>query len=138
MRRCTGISKSARTDPVTGLDRQSVFLGISLVLGMAFWLSGVPKIIGLELPVMEFVVWGYPDWLRILVGCLEIFGGVLLLFRHTLLTGALLLLPVILGAGYTHWVNQEGMELLRPVVYGAVLAIVVWQRRPDLSGLRGQ
>ena len=119
---------------MSGLDRDRVMLGISLVLSAAFIVSGVPKVIGMEMPVMEFAVWLYPDWLRILVGILEITGAAMLLYRPTVVFAVIPLAAVILGAAYTHWVNDEARELFRPLLYGSLLVVVVWHGHTRANG----
>ena len=114
-------------------------LAASIILAVVFIVSGIPKIVGLEMPVMEFAVWGYPDWLRVTVGFMEVVGGGLLLFRRATPVAAVLLGAVIAGAAWTHWSHEQGMEVLRPAIFGAMLLIIVWQRRagqarPDQEG----
>ncbi len=40
------------------------------------------------------------------------------------------LVAVMLGAAYTHMANAEGLEVVRPLIFLGLLAIVGWARRP--------
>ena len=110
------------------IDRAVIgWIATILVVG-GFVVSAMPKLMGHDLPVGEFAVWGYPGWLRVVVGLLELAGAIMLLFPRYAVPASVCLGVVILGAFYTHISQQEGMEILRPVAY-TVFLLLSWLRR---------
>ena len=54
-------------------------------------------------------------------------------YRRALTTGdvsGITAQAVMLGAAYTHMANAEGLEVVRPLIFLGLLAIVGWARRP--------
>jgi len=49
-----------------------------------------------------FAVWHFPVWFRVLIGCMEMAGAILLVTRRTAPVGAALIAVVMLGAMGTH------------------------------------
>ena len=49
-----------------------------------------------------FAVWHFPVWFRVLIGCMEITGAILLVTRRTAPLGAAMIAVVMLGAMGTH------------------------------------
>ncbi len=111
------------------IDRNYIGWIATLLVAGGFVASAVPKLMGHDLPVGEFAVWGYPGWLRVVVGLLELAGAILLLFPRFAIPASAFLGVVILGALYTHISHQEGVEILRPVAY-TILLLLSWLRRP--------
>ncbi len=52
-----------------------------------------------------FARWGYPEWLRLGVGCIEVTGGAMLIVPWTATLGALAIACVMVGAWITWYVN---------------------------------
>ena len=76
-----------------------------------------------------FERWGYPVWLRLLVGVLEVGGGLLLLVPRTARYGAALLVPVMLGALYTRVGDGRLVDAAWISAYLAALAWIAWEFR---------
>ncbi|HEX5994645.1 MAG TPA: DoxX family protein [Jiangellales bacterium] len=59
---------------------------------------------------MKFVDWGYPSWMRFIVGSLEGLSAILLVMpsRRTRFLGATTLVFVLTGAVTTHIINHDG------------------------------
>lgn len=99
---------------------------LAVTLALAFLASAAGKLTGAA--TQMFARWGYPRWFATLVGLFELAGAVGLLIpgatRYTILGLTLLML----GASYTHLANHEGIQVLRPVIFLAVLWIVWWLR----------
>lgn len=109
---------------------------LSVLLTLAFTAAGLPKVLGVQAWTMKFAHWGYPDWLVTATGVAELIGGLLLLFPGLAKIGAGILASVMAGALYTHIANQEGLQILRPILFLAVLGAVVWLRRPPAKAER--
>jgi uncharacterized membrane protein YphA (DoxX/SURF4 family) len=81
-----------------------------------------------------FASWGYPSWFSMVVGAIEVTGGVLVFTPGKTRYGALLLAATMLGAFltlFTHRGGQQGWGATPLVnfVWLAALAIAQWRRR---------
>ena len=74
---------------------------LTLLLALFFLYAGWKKLAGNEVTAHHFQEWGYASWLLSFVGCLELIGGLLLLFPKTATSGAVLLCLIMVGASYT-------------------------------------
>ncbi len=102
----------------------------SVLLVIAFVLAGSPKLLGVAVWVDKFDAWGYPPWFLVVIGGIEITGAILLLIPRLAIAGVAMLGVIMLGAGYTHLANGEGLEVIRPLIFLGVLVPVGWARRP--------
>ena len=81
---------------------------------------------------VKFVEWGYPSWMRFVVGGLELLSAVLFLIpgRRTRFLGATTLVFVLTGAVTTHIVNHDAWSesIAAPtlLVVNGVLALATW------------
>ena len=105
---------------------------ISLLLAFVFIVAGVPKLAGTEGHVRHFVVWGYPDWFRVVVGAIETTSAVLLLVPRLAFFGAIGIAMIMAGATYTHVVRVPEEAGRAPFTLSllALAAIVAMARRP--------
>ena len=71
-----------------------------------------------------FAVWHFPVWFRILIGCMEIAGAVLLVTRRTAPLGATLIAVVMLGAMGTH-IYKGHPEQVTSEVVPLTMALIV-------------
>ncbi len=116
------------------MDRRKIRNGFAWVLSalliLAFLIASVPKLLGAHVWIAKFANWGYPEWFVFFIGALELLGAVLLLAPRVAIYGTGLLGIIMVGASYTHLANGEGLEVVRPLVYLVLLAMMVWLRRP--------
>jgi len=92
-----------------------------VLLAAAFGLASLGKLSGAATEM--FAGWGYPAWFATLIGVVELAGGIGLLIPRTTRLAILGLTVVMLGAAYTHLAHQEGLQLLRPLIFlGALWA----------------
>ena len=103
---------------------------LSLLLTLAFMIAALPKLVGAHVWIVKFIKWGYPRWFLFAVGSLELVGAALLLIPRLAKYGAIVLAVVMVGAGYTHLANGEGLQVLRPLIFLTVLGMVFWLRSP--------
>lgn len=94
------------------------------VLAFMFILSGLIKLFGEGMLSRTFMGWGYPAWFALVVGLLEIGGGLLMLGRHSCFYGACLTAMVMFGAFLTHLVHGESMLAVVPLAMMALLFMV--------------
>ena len=104
----------------TDWRRTALTIGVwvlTLILVASFLGAGGTKLAGLQKHVDDFARWGYPDWLRIVVGLIEVSAAILLLVPRVATIGAALLAFEMLVAVYTDVVNDE------PVIGAAMLGL---------------
>ena len=111
---------------------------VAVLLALAFLGAGLPKVLGDQGWIDRFTGWGYADWLRPVVGVVEVSSALALLIPGFARYGVALLALIMLGAGYTHLAAGEGLQILRPLIFLAFLAFVGWARWPgNPRGSRG-
>jgi hypothetical protein len=108
-------------------------VGAAAMLGMAGFakLTGAPEMIAL------FDAVGVGQWFRYATGALEVLGAVLLLVPALAGVGALVLVPVMLGAVLTHLFVIGGSPAI-PLGLLAVVASVAFARRDRTLRLLGR
>ena len=104
-----------------------------VLLAAAFLLSGLGKLTGAAAPM--FANWGYPAWFATLIGVLEMAGAIGLLVPRLTRLAILGLTGIMLGAAYTHLSAGEGLQVLRPLIFVALLWAIWWLRQRRSAGL---
>jgi uncharacterized membrane protein YphA (DoxX/SURF4 family) len=101
------------------------------VLGaVVFVLIGVAKF-GDGSWARSFARWGYPDGFYMVIGALEVLGGLALLAPRVASYGAALLGAIMIGAAATHWLHGESGRVVAPLMYLAVLVFIGLARRAN-------
>jgi uncharacterized membrane protein YphA (DoxX/SURF4 family) len=82
-------------------------------------------------PVWErmFRAWGYPDEFYLVIGAIEVIGGVGLLIPRVASYSAATLSVVMAGAAITQ-ITQGGRSGVGEIVFAALLAVIAFVRRP--------
>ena len=75
-----------------------------------------------------FEGWGYAPWFATLIGVFEFSGAIGLLIPKLTRYAILGLSGIMIGASYTHIANAEGAQVLRPLIFLALLWTVWWLR----------
>ncbi len=115
------------------MDKSKKNIALWVVQGLlaAFYaLQGVMKIIGSEEVVANFQKWGFPHKFYLLIGVLELLGGIGLLIPRTTFYAAAGLILVMIGAAVTHITHGEAAMLPMPVIPLLLLAAVAYLRSP--------
>lgn len=99
---------------------------LTTLLVALFVLAGGGKLAATEQAVNEFQRLGYDRWFMYAVGFIEVAAGLALLFPTSALIGAVVLLPVMGGAAWTHW--GLGESPLAPALVAGMLALLAWLR----------
>ncbi len=102
---------------------------LAVLLAVGFLLAAAGKLTGAAVPMFEG--WGYPTWFAMLIGILELAGAVGLLVPKTTRYAVYGLTVIMLGAMYTHLVNDEGGQVVRPIIFLVLLWLVWWLRRDE-------
>ena len=108
----------------------------ALLLALIFLPQGWAKFSDTSGWARAFRVWGYPGWFRILIGILESFGALLLLWPRTAAIGALTIIVIMLGGMGTHLVLEHGRHMTSEVVPLTLAIIVLVLRLDQLRGRR--
>lgn len=102
---------------------------LSVLLGLLFLFAGSQKLLGAAEPAQHFAQWGYASWFRILIGLIEVGGGLTLLVPRVAFYAAGALGVVMVGAIYTLLMNAApGVPI--PIVCLILLAFIAYARRP--------
>lgn len=100
-------------------------------IGLAVVMVG-PGIRKFTSPVWErmFRAWGYPDHFYLLIGAIEVAGGIALLFPKTASAAGLVLAIVMIGAAITQWMN--GRTGVGELVFALLLLVIAYARWPGV------
>ncbi len=112
------------------MDREArVFTGwlVSATITAVFLVSGVMKLAGAGEMVLSFARFGYPPWLLVPVGGLEVAGAILILFPPLMVAAAAALLSITMLALASHLYVGEAAAV--PALLAAAIAVAVWLRR---------
>lgn len=113
---------------------------LQILLGVLFLMSAFPKLMGAPEAVENFRRWGYPENFHLLIGGLELLGGIGLMIPKTAAYAAAGLILIMLGAAVTHIRADEASMALFPLVIVVLLAVIAYMRSPwasRYSALRG-
>jgi uncharacterized membrane protein YphA (DoxX/SURF4 family) len=97
---------------------------IAVLLALAFTWAAALNLTGPDFIRSEFDAWGYPKWLRPLVGLLELAAAAALLFPASRVFGATLGAAILVGVVTTLARDRAWMRLEYPLVLLALCAYV--------------
>lgn len=112
---------------------------LSIVLAIVFLVSGISKFFGANtLGLQAATMHGFPDWMRILVGIVEVVGAIGLLIPTVAAFAAILLALIMVPAVLTQYASHQGGVWV-PFVLLLVLVFLAWRREPERvrEGYRG-
>ena len=75
---------------------------IRKTISTLFVATGALQLTGIRPVRRAYARWGYPEWFRVAIGMVEIEAGLLAAFDNTQRVAALQLIPIMVGAIYTH------------------------------------
>ncbi|HSC31692.1 MAG TPA: DoxX family protein [Gemmatimonadaceae bacterium] len=115
-----------------GRPARSVTWILSIVLAIVFLATGIAKLTGAStFYIQAATMRGFPSWIRVVVGLVEIGGAIALLIPRAAVFGAVTLAILMFPAAATqHMSGQNGFWV--PVVVFILLYCVVWLRSPEL------
>ncbi len=76
-----------------------------------------------------FEGWGYAAWFATVIGVFELLGAIGLLIPRLTRPAIYGLTGIMIGAAYTHLANGEAPQLVRPLIFTALLWSIWWLRR---------
>jgi len=104
---------------------------VSGLLALVMVGSGVEKFTGSMWERM-FRVWGYPEGFYLVIGAIEVVGGIGLLIPRVAAYSAPTLSVVMIGAAITQ-ITQGGRSGVGEIVFATLLAIIAIVRRPAFA-----
>lgn len=103
---------------------------LSAILAAVFATTGLSKLIGVEpFGLQAAAMNGFPQWIRMVVGVVELGGAIALLIPAVAAIAASLLALLMVPATITQWISGEPGVFV-PLVLLALLLIVAWRRNP--------
>src|SRR5262245_7198415 len=99
-----------------------------------YFLAGFAKLSGDEQMIQTFAAIGIGHWLRYMTGLIDVGAAILLLIPVLSGIGALLVVPIMIGAIVTHIVITGGSPAL-PIGLLIIASIVAWGRKETILRL---
>lgn len=101
---------------------------LSVLLAAVFLLAGVPKLAGMgTVGLQAAAMRGFPTWIRVVVGLVEVVGAICLLLPATATVAALCLALVMFPAIVTQYLSGEPGVYV-PVAALLMLLYIAWRR----------
>jgi uncharacterized membrane protein YphA (DoxX/SURF4 family) len=106
-----------------------VVWALSIILAAVFLLAGIPKLVGggTTLGLQAAAMRNFPAPLRVIVGLVEVLGGIALLIPSVATFAAVLLAFVMIPATFTQYASGEGSVFIPPLLCVALL-FLAWRR----------
>jgi uncharacterized membrane protein YphA (DoxX/SURF4 family) len=123
-----------RTGRATGRVANVATWIVQVVVGLQFVFGGGLKLAGSPVMVDLFTEIGAGQWLRFVVGALEVSGGIGLLIRPLCGLAAAGLAAVMVGAVVTNVAIIDENATL-PAVYLVLLVVIAYRRRERTAAL---
>jgi len=101
----------------------------TILMALLFLGTGGMKLMGGESIVKQFAAWGYPAWLRLAIGGLEIAGAIGLFIPKLRSLAVYGLIGILVGAIYTHVVKEGLPQDSLMAVVGILLGVVILRMR---------
>ena len=103
--------------------RALVSWALALALAWEFFHAALAKLSGQPGMRAEFDLFGYPIWFMYVTGAIETLAAAFVLVPRLALTGATLMVCVMLGALYSHLMHGQSAKIELPLVLliGALL-----------------
>ncbi len=103
---------------------------VSVLLAIVFLLAGVTKLFGVNIGYEAAAMHGFPDWIRIVTGVVEILGAVALLMRPVSAFAAIALALLMIPAYVTQRLSGQS-GIIVPIIVFLALLFVAWGREPE-------
>ena len=130
---------SVRANPTQNQLSRASTIAVRITIGLLALLFIGFGIIILTLPTIaatSLEKWGYPDWVRIVVGIVTISGGFVLLVSRFAFYAAGLLGVVLAGAIFNQLAQGEEVQAVVALPLLVLVAIVAAARRPRVVTAR--
>ena len=105
--------------------KSKVQVVLTVLLTLAYLMTGVMKLSGGELVRQSFENWGYPVFFIYVIGLCEVAGAVGLWLRRFSYAAKVCLILLMAGAAGTHLVFDTFTEALAPVILIVLIAVTL-------------
>jgi uncharacterized membrane protein YphA (DoxX/SURF4 family) len=113
-----------------GIDAVIIW-ALSIGLAAIFLLAGLPKLLGMEsVGLQAAAMEGFPPWVRVLAGLLQVIGAICLLVPPIATIAAVALALLMIPAAVTQYIGHPQLLWL-PVVLFLLLLFLAWRRSAD-------
>ncbi len=120
------------TAPITKPASRYVFLGIRVLLTLAFAAAGIAKLAGVPMMVETFDQVGVGQWFRYVTGLIEVGSAILLWVSGLQAIAAGLLLCTMVGASIAH-LTVLPTPIFPALVLGVLAAITLCHSKGQLA-----
>jgi putative oxidoreductase len=99
---------------------------LAVILALAYFGSGISKLLGAEIQIKNFESWGYPLWLRFPIGLIEIAFAIGLLipaYRKTTIYGIFIWTVI---AVITHLQAGQASMIGGPILFSLLAAPILF------------
>ena len=103
------------------------------LLTISIGFSGVQKLMGVQSWIDQFRAFGYPIWFMYVIGVLQVFGSIGLWVPSTRKWAALVILTIMLGAGFSNLRAGQYTFIIPNIVLMNLAAAIVLLSRPSRS-----
>ncbi len=98
---------------------------VRIIVALGFLAASTGKVTMNPAVLDMFAKWGYPAWFCLSIGILEAAGAILMLIPKFSKYAALGLLAIMAGATVTHLLNDPPLQVLRPLIFAALLTLTM-------------
>lgn len=109
---------------------------IQVLMGLQFILAGQAKFTAAEAWSQKFTEWGYPDSFYLVVGLLELAGGILIFIPKFASKAAIGLAVIMIGATFTHLFNGEADRIIVTLILTGLLGLVYYLRKSESAPVK--
>ena len=105
---------------------------LQVLLSLEFIVAGLGKFVSPTWP-RQFTEWGYPDNFYLLIGGIEIIGGILMFIPKIAAKSALAMIVIMIGATFTHILNDELKSITVTLIISGLLGLLYYLRKETSS-----
>ena len=111
--------------------KSKVQIVLTVLLALAFLLSGIMKLTGAEQATQGFENWGYPIFFMYIIGLCEVAGAVGLWLRRFSFAAKVCFILLMAGAVLTHLVFDTVKEAVPPIILIIFTAVALGLHRQE-------
>ncbi len=99
---------------------------VRILISIAFLLASTGKLTSNEAVIEMFNNWGFPNGFYMVIGVLELLLAILLLVPKTMKVALFGLAILMIGATITHLLKDSIAQMIRPLLFLALLFVVYY------------
>lgn len=111
--------------------KSKVQMVITVLLSLAFLMTGIMKLTGAEMVKASFEGWGYPIFFMYIIGICEVAGAIGFWLRRFSYVAKVCIILLMAGAVLTHLVFDTFQEAMAPIILIILTAATLWLHRRE-------